>query len=676
MHRKFVGVDGEGRNLDNGYHAYFMLRAGDSVIWNRPFDKRLRTRDMLDFISGLDPDCIYVGYFFDYDTAKILEDLPFRTLHRLIHRDLRKRDKGGFFPVDWEDFELEYFPRKELKVRRKGGRWVTINDVGPFFQTPFVHAIAQWGIGTPAQREIIGVGKGLRADFASVSNAVIDEYNHLECDLLAELMTDFRNVCIELDCVPRKWQGPGQLAERLMEKHGIPKTAELDIFGDGNAAGAHRNVCDPVYGVGAFGRYAYYGGWFETTIVGYTPAPAVQWDINSAYPAALLEVPCLKHGSWQRVTAKRAVGPEELSISFGSFETREGKRAVLNGFSVRRKDGSVHRPNAGIGWYWSFEVTAARHQKFTSYDSWVYTTHCDCKPFAFVEELYAERKRLGKTTRGYVIKLMLNSLYGKLVQSIGHPEYSNPVWGSFITAYVRTVIANAIHSLPACLHPNPSIPCGSDVYMVATDAIVTRDYGSGVFFDVGAGLGQYSRDDHPHGLFIIQPGVYFDPIGDNEDTVFKTRGVPKRKVIEHRAEFLSAFATLCETGDVTNSEVHLPITLITGIKQAVHRKSMKSLGQVREYVDPDTGQLGRRTTFEWKNKRLPDPLPIREFDDNGIPLRIRTLPYHGREDRNGVDSSTGSPVQTVPYSKDIGGLIRNEARRAVFEDQPDWIGVA
>src|SRR5258708_8202134 len=50
---RFVGVDGEGRNLANGYHAYFMLRAGDRMLACRDGERRLRTRDILHFLSEL-----------------------------------------------------------------------------------------------------------------------------------------------------------------------------------------------------------------------------------------------------------------------------------------------------------------------------------------------------------------------------------------------------------------------------------------------------------------------------------------------------------------------------------------------------------------------------------------------------------------------------------------------
>jgi hypothetical protein len=49
------------------------------------------------------------------------------------------------------------------------------------------------------------------------------DYCTLECRLLASLMSNFREVCIEADIVPKEWSGPGWIAARLLEKHGIPK---------------------------------------------------------------------------------------------------------------------------------------------------------------------------------------------------------------------------------------------------------------------------------------------------------------------------------------------------------------------------------------------------------------------------------------------------------------------
>jgi hypothetical protein len=676
MSKPFVGVDGEGRNLDNGYHAYFMLRAGDQVLWHKPFDQRLRTNDILEFLSALDPRNEYVSYFFDYDVCKILEDFTWSKLDNLVHREKRRRDKGGYFPVDWGPYQVEYFPHKEFKVRKEEGPWITISDTGTFFQCKFSDTLDMWKVGTDEERASIEEGKALRGTFATITNEYVDRYNALECKLLAEVMEQFRDICVDLGYVPRKWQGPGQLAEVMFKQHGIPRNKDLPIFAgpEVEVNDEFRAIIDANYGVGAYGRYAYYGGWFEVPMVGYTPAPAVQWDINSAYPSAMLHLPCLVHGTWERVTGRRGLSQDELSINFGTFTwDSRGKRTLLAGLPVRRRDGSVHHPLNGQGWYWSFEVRSAIHQDFTAYDSWVYTKHCECVPFEFVRGLYKYRKSLGKSAKGLVLKLIMNSLYGKMVQSIGNPTYSNPIWGSFLTAWVRTAMANAIHSLPGCRSRESAIPCASDVYMVATDAIVTRDHPSlDGLFDVGSELGQFEKKVHDHGLFIVQPGVYFDPVGDNSETVYKTRGVPKSKVVEHRKAFLQGFAEMVRARNIRAGDVHLPYTLFVGIKQSLIRRNMKILGSFQNYVDTETGEVGRRTSFEWRSKRRPEPLPATRVHADGSVDAIWTLPYWGRENDEGRDVPQGMLVQTVPYSKDIGGLMRNALLRAAFEGQPDW----
>lgn len=662
--KPFVGADGEGRNTPDGRHEYFMLRVGHESISPRVGEKRLRTSDCLAFLSSLSPANTYVAFFFNYDVAKILEDLSFKKFHKLVHRETRQRDDGGWFPVDFGDYQFDWMPNKEFKVRKFVAKdsegkntyspWIIIHDVGTFFQASFIKVIETWDIGTPYIREKIAEGKNLRADFAHVDEEYIDKYNEWECILLAELMEKFRDVCEETGYIPRKWQGPGLIAEAAMARHGVPKTEDIPVLQD--------SAKDSV---ASFGRYAYYGPKFETSVVGPTESPCVQFDINSAFPAAMLELPCLIHGEWTRNTGKRALDSDELSICFGRFKPKRGtKRFMFGGFPIRRQDGSIHFPQHGKGWYWSFEARSAIHQDFTVYDSWTYTHHCDCQPFSYLAEIYNKRKELGKSTVGIVLKLVMNSHYGKLVQSIGMPKYSNTIWASFITAWTRTQIADGIHSLDCCRSDDPSSICGYDCFMIASDAIYVRQHAS-YSLDVGRGLGQWDMEEHPHGLFIIQPGVYFDPIRDDKAGTFKTRGVPKRLVVEFKGAFLSGFQRILDTHDVTKGDVHLPVSTFVGIKQALARHSTKSLGTFVEYVDSETGERGRRTSFEWATKRQPQPLPEQYSMSHGI----RTVPYVGTMD----NKHSGIPIQTIPYSRDIGGLLRNRLERLIFEDQPDWV---
>ena len=140
----FVGVDGEGGNLDSGYHAYFLLRVGTEEIRPRPGHVRLTTRDCLEFLCSRPRDAVYVVFFGDYDVTKILEDVPLDKLHRLMHPELRRSKdtaerKGRLFAVDWGGYQFDYLPRKQFKVRKKigdreYGPWFVLNDVGSFFQ--------------------------------------------------------------------------------------------------------------------------------------------------------------------------------------------------------------------------------------------------------------------------------------------------------------------------------------------------------------------------------------------------------------------------------------------------------------------------------------------------------------------------------------------------------------
>jgi len=670
--RPFVGCDGEGLTFANGYHGYTLLRLGETTVTPRPGEVRLRTTDILAAIANLPPEREYVGYYYGYDVAKSLEDLPFRQLERLVNRGKRVRRNGGFFPVDWNGFEIDWLSGKEFKVRRAGSpRWTIIHDVGSFFQCSFLRALETWDIGTTEERELIAAGKAMRGDFVNVPAHVVADYNALECRLLEELMTEFRAVCLELGYLPKKWQGPGVLAETVMDAHGIPANKTLPILQDPSEDG-----------VAAFGRYAFYGGRSETTVVGPVTGCVRQFDINSAYPWALLSVPCLVHGKWRRNSDVRTIGDDELSLVFGKFEPLQSPRALsvskpvepnewLYGLPIRSRKGNIAWPAYGRGWYWAFEIRSAIHQSFTSYDAWIYERHCDCRPFEFLKDIYALRQRIGKSRKGLVLKLLMNSMYGKLAQSVGSPKFSNPIWASFITAQVRAALNNAIHSLPGCADGE----CGRDVYYLATDGLFTADVGAYYGPARGTELGEWEVKDHPNGLFFIQSGLYFDPTGAHDPT-FKTRGIPKAIIVAHQDDFVKAFGSMREwwashidnifeyalgaNDDLLYGTVRVASHTMGSIPLAVQRKTTKILGQFMPVVDSD-GREGRRVTFNWSTKRMPFPII---YDTN-----MRTTPQVGL-----VSARDRRPIQTEPYSKAIGGFEIEEGLRVQVDvNQPDWL---
>ena len=656
--RPFVGCDGEGTTLDSGYHAYFMLRMGEALLNVREPNVRLTTLECLDFISRQDPKVIHIGYFFDYDNTKIIEDLPWVKLDRLMNRRKRTGMSGELFPVDYAGFQIEYLPRKSFKVRRVISQtedntvwspWVEISDVGSFFQMSFLRAIEVWDIGTAEEREMIRVGKLQRATFDVKDFDEIARYNALEIRLLQDLMEKFRQACIQAGYVPRKWQGPGVLAETMLAAHGVPKSKDVPLLNSPEFAGLRQ-----------FALNAYYGGRFEVAHVGPVSDPVFQLDINSAYPHAMRYLPCLLHGEWEHVTGglptgrvyaskPRGVRGERLALMYGSFE-RRGAPTIWYGLPVRTSTGGIVYPAAGRGWYWSFEINSAKHQEFTCEEAWIYRRTCDCQPLGFVADVYTKRKALGKDGPGMILKLGMNSLYGKMVQSIGFPKYANAIWGSFITAYPRMMIQDLIHSSPMCVRASRGkvAGCGRDIVMVATDSVASLIERPDV--DISGELGAWSVEGHPRGMFVVQPGVYFGSSGKPT----KTRGFTRTVVDNFEPQFRDAFQRMVDTGDLNQGQVALPVQVFVGARYALHRHDTKLLGQWIEYGTKDTP--GKVLSFDWTTKRHPMTLnPTRERP------WILTMPYEG-----------DPALETVPYNKDIGGLAEAAADRLAFADLPDW----
>ena len=650
LDRPFVGVDGEGWDND-GRHEYTLLRAGEKVLRPRGGETRLKSRDIFEFLSCLNPEFVYVGYYYGYDAVMSIVDLNEKQLRELNDPSSRVRNKnGGFFPVRdyvtkdiW--YEIDYIPQKFFKVRKcftgmGNTDWVEVNDVGSFFQCKFYEALELWGVGTETEREQIRKGKSLRGEFENVAPEIIEAYNQLEIELLEELMRRFRDACVLAGYWPRKWQGPGLLAEAGFEKHGVPKSKDVPLLND------------PAFGeLIVWARNAFYGGRSETSIVGEFGRATYAHDRNSAYPTAMLDLPCLLHGGWSFRQFPEAIEYKNIGFSFDyaivevSFQPNSDQIVLWYGLPIRRKDGSIYFPGSGSGWYWNMEVEAAIHQDCLVKGMWYYTRHCDCQAMACVKDIYEERKRLGKDRAGIVLKLMLNSYYGKRVQSIGKPKYSDPITGSFLTAHCRAEISAAMHLSKEC----GKGCCGQNVLMVATDSIVTTDR---LPLPIGETLGEWSVEEHPQGIFFVQPGLYYGSSGKRA----KTRGIPGALMTEYKSKFKDAFEQMLMTRVLDDGDVYVPQVMFVGLAMAIHWGQLKLLGQWIEVGDVEKG--GKRVSFDWKSKRRADH--VGEYRDRDS-VFLKTYPYEGSID-----------AVTVPYKKSIG-VDEFRLERAAIEGQPDWI---
>ena len=518
--RSFVGVDGEGCGTDDaGRQHYMLLRAGERELFT---GEPLRTLQCLEFIASLPPDRIYIGFAFGYDTTMILRDLPKERLDRLFAPFERAT---GLSPYTWfhNKYGLEYLPKNYLRVVRLDARnraipgssrtiWETFGN----FQKSFVKSLDDYRLAPDAELDRIAENKARRGKIEAITDEE-REYCRMECEYLASMMETFRANAWACGIKPKRWSGAGKLANAMHASHGTMKA---------------KHVSDSLPpDLQTMAQHAYYGGRFEISRTGLLDYPVHQYDLRSAYPAAMLDLPCLEHGQWIKASPAwlRRAPRDALFVSQLRFDhtgdrnfhglpvrlpglTKEQRQtATRMQLANARHQGKITWPKQGNGFYWSPEIRSAEKLgvKVFHKTGWRYVKTCDCCPFSWVSDVFAQRMKLGKDAEGYALKLAINALYGLLAQRVGTPEYANPVWASLITAITRARLNEAIALAP------------DDIVMIATDAVLSKSQLP--LIDTGTlGGWEYARHDT---LFVWQPGLYWGPRPTGEAMrKLKTRG--------------------------------------------------------------------------------------------------------------------------------------------------------
>lgn len=713
---QFIGVDGEGVNTHEWWidfdvngeefqvkvpvHNYVLLSVGDKSLHKD--GKKLNHREIFRFLYDQyeeNPNAVFLGYFLGYDFTMWFKSLPARAAWELLTPAgmLRRESLVEGVPrwpvndateIRWEhrqkicvgaQWEFDTIGMKQLKIRpyvprsryldctvahkspleieacaagrhrRHPHNWMFICDAGSFFQTKFTNAIdpKNWTspIVTPEEFSLISQGKDRRADAKFDLDMI--EYNVLENDVLGRLMTRINEGFVEdsIRLSKRQWYGPGQAAQAWMKLVGVPKGEEI-----------REHV--PLWAREA-ARDTYYGGWFEIFSHGPVPGTSYNYDINSAYPAIIAELPCLLHGKWTRskTTKPRPLKDREIRML---YLTVEGEDPVVGPLQYRRDDGSICRPWKSRGWHWQHEVEAAQRAglitKMRIHQSVTYTP-CDCPPpMAEIRGLYDGRLRAGKNSpQGKGKKLVYNSAYGKCCQSIGQPQFSNPVWASLITAGCRTMILDAIAT-----HPTKT----QSLLMIATDGIVFKEPHPGLDIDPER-LGAWDAGEYQN-LSLFMPGVYWhdearEAIRANKVPKLKSRGVAPKDL----GKIIDKVDRLWENVEPNEHGVaywkwptiRMDVDFVlTSAKLAITRGAWETCGNVSHDSTRDlSGNPDRKRTVP----RPDSGIGLRKFDDLG--WRTWPIPEEEKLETTYYSHRFGDPEleERVPmaFNEDDGGLV-------------------
>lgn len=643
-----LGIDGEGQTIGKE-HLYNLLAYSDESGNRQEYieaneGERLTTIECLDFLLSMPVKRTKIfAYSFNYDLTKILTDLPNEKLYKLFRPELRQRTGGeamkGPKPVTWKGYSLNLQGTK-FTLKRRGKR-IVIWDVFKFYQSKFVNALADWRVGNDALRDRMRGMKDQRSDFAKVDRDAIRAYCLEECACLAQLARKLIQSHESAGLKLRSFYGAGSSGAAMLTVMGI--------------RGKNLPTAEPMRDAVAA---AFFGGRFENSAIGAVREPCWNYDISSAYPYQTTFLPCLEHGTWRLTKSRKDVDTARWALV--RYRLHETGIASWAPFPFRDRDGNICFPSqSGGGWIWKAEYIAGERLFPTVEfrEAWVYEVHCDCKPFARIPEFYAHRLKIGKEGPGIVIKLAVNSCYGKLAQSVGSALFNSWVWAGLITSGTRAQILDVLGR-----HKN-----WANLLMIATDGIYTRERLSmPAPLDTATGLvigedgkehrkplGGWEEKAVPRGIFMARPGIYF-PLNPTEDELkdVRGRGVGKGVVLANWEKIMRAYETLGANGTVEIANV----SRFCGAKTSIHYSKGKGYtrANAKDGIKPCYGNwVARKVEMSFA------PMPKREcVNPDGLTLRLRSFPLD---------------VESVPYGRAQRSAESVELAQAYQEilEQPD-----
>jgi hypothetical protein len=554
-----------GAAADDGRPPAWLMAAETTGLDKRPLDA-IQILDWLLSLPDQFGRAVFIMFSFGYDITQILKHLPYEKAWEIEKRQTYPDRNGNnrrfaHSPVLWKGYAISYVKGKSFDVWRladpekpyRGKKLHTsahirIYDVFGFFQSSFsavVDSMVSSGRATKEEADFIAKMKEKRDQFANENIERIKAYTTLELRLLARMMGDLRVGFEETGLHLRHWHGAGAAASALIESqklkmHYGPDIAASNISPQQTAA-----------------HHAYYGGRIELLMQGYVEDRALHvLDVASAYPAAMVEFPSLAGGEWvskpgtefRKGSLSELRAAVEVTSCLSMFKIRfqlptyeryhsDARKAMFIPFyplPYRDRRGGILFPANGYGWYTRDDVLAAiawlerfvpdyprrrnKHHQMTAFEieeTWIFEPghegRANEKPFDFVRDRFVERRRIKEAAdhagrydiREKAIKLSLNSMYGKLAQSVGGdgkaPTVANPYYAAATTAACRRRLIEA-----ALLDPHA-------IVFFATDGIVSTRSLDGLARVRKQGdvvdLGDWEYCEADSGLFVM-PGVY------------------------------------------------------------------------------------------------------------------------------------------------------------------------
>jgi hypothetical protein len=511
--------------------------------------------------------------------------------------------------VEARGYEIVYIPGKFLKISDENRNTYTHYDAAQFFYDSLDGAAKEWlnekkseGIDTSKfGKEGMEPNSYIKDNFRDIKI-----YAEKDATLTRKLWRRLTTKAVDLDIPVGKPISTGYLAQEWMDYH-LP----------------HRPGFGPTE-MQSLAWDSYAGGRFEVYERG-NVGEVVGADINSAYPNILANLPDPSTLRWERVDNPSSDQLEGADYGFITATVTTDRSKRIQPFA-KKIDDVVKYPalkeveiNTLVDTY-VFAKNNGYLVDSTVNEAWLgYETSGTKKPFSEIPNMYDKRKTAesnGKMKQGLLLKIILNSMYGKFCQTTPKREYLEEsktlkdyeqiVPGISLPASIRETLKDeVIERLEAGPYFNPfmaSYITGltrlqlhqsvekhdlvEDTIMLATDCImVEADAFRRSSFELvdeslpyAKQLGGWDKEYEGHAN-VIGAGVYEVDMGDKIKTM--TRGFRERDL-----DTISLVKEVKENGEIT-AETNRPMTL----KEAVwHSRPISDVGafsKSEREIDPN-----------------------------------------------------------------------------------------
>jgi hypothetical protein len=411
-------------------------------------------------------------YNLGYDAEVIL---------KLLGKELNRYKRTRQLVFEFEKYKLTCIPGKCLRIT-KGHHSVSYYDIAQFYDRKSLDVAYQENI-TKLNGDYLDLKKKRKqfsTRFYNRNKKLLRNYCIQDCKLTKELAQNWIKLFHDaFGFYSVKWFSSGYLAEKVLLNNGIefPKFDSIPF-----------EVQDLAY-------RSYFGGRFEMTKRGFI-GKAFLYDINSAYPFAITQIPDLTRGKWTR---RKSIHPY-AKIGFFVILADIPDDTYIPPFPFRVNNEIIFPTGKFITYCTLVELQVCKNLNwYKILNSWQFVPENHACPYReFIQRMYQKRLRLKQNgdAMQLPLKVILNSIYGKTGQKVNRiiGNLFNPVIFSFITGFARAqlyrfVVDNNIEK---------------EIVAFATDSICVR---KNLGID-STKLGEFHLDKSANDVYYLQNGLY------------------------------------------------------------------------------------------------------------------------------------------------------------------------